>query len=500
MASKQQVATADSTKLALIYSRLAELEVQKKKKTTIGEEISKRFSASDLDPLEIANIDVIFKDVSQQLTDASTAQSADAVSEAISRLRLLFLAEHQFTETLQSSFPDKIKKVEAFRSEQDGHASEAFRLREEIMKLQSRNEDLEELCRNLQNLAREKDAHRQQLVENERLKSEHLEAECVQSIATVSKKIEQEEEELVQKEQENASLREKLQEFQQHLNLRKEKRQNEVRAQELQRQLRDARRAQAAYVKEQESLRRTSTKARIQQMEETVNSLRHQLTVYASKFEEFESTLSRSVEVLEKINERQVSLSQIASKLQEENAFLKSRAGETDVQVIMAMEQRRTLEQDLAALKTHYEKMEKKCRKLLTRRQELMKESKPQGAAAEKTTVDSNTSETAASVQSSAKVPGSTPTGRLKTPSPTHFEEGASSRGPKAAVASSSSAVASPSRVASSSSSSSSSSSAGVSHHRQSPSNLEGGVSSVGDDSPATSPATSLRKPLSTNH
>eukprot|EP01042_Synura_sphagnicola_P015543 gene15543-19682_t len=112
MASKQQVATADSTKLALIYSRLAELEVQKKKKTSIGEEISKRFSASDLDPLEIANIDVIFKDVSQQLTDVTTVQSADSVSEAISRLRLLFMAEHQFTETLQSSFPDKIKKVE----------------------------------------------------------------------------------------------------------------------------------------------------------------------------------------------------------------------------------------------------------------------------------------------------------------------------------------------------------------------------------------------------
>lgn len=58
---------------------------------------------------------------------------------------------------------------------------------------------------------------------------------------SVSKKIEQEEEEeLQQKELENVSLCEKLQEFKQHLNLHKEKRQNELRAQELQRRLQEA--------------------------------------------------------------------------------------------------------------------------------------------------------------------------------------------------------------------------------------------------------------------
>jgi myosin heavy subunit len=458
MASKQGMESdaATSTKLALIYSRLAELEIQKETKVTIWDDVCKRFNASDIDPAEITNMEVIFKDASQSLDTAALPLSLDSISESIDRIRILFLAEQQFADSLQASLQDKIKKTQAFQSERDGHASEAFRLREEMMKLEVRNENLEELCRNLQKLAKEKDTQRQQMVESEKLKSEHLEAECLQSIASVSKKIEQEEEELHQKELENASLREKLQEFKAHLNLRKEKRQNELRAQELQRRLHEARHAQATYLKEQDQLRRNSTKARIHQMGETVQSLRRQLSSYASKFTEFEITLERSAEVLDKISERQVTLSQIGERLNEEHRALKARAGEADVQVIQTIEQQRLLNSDISSMRAHYEKLEKKCRKLLLRRQELLKAPKTtasttstssssssssssnsnsvSGTGGEKgsdcsmSTVSSSANISASAVKSSsyssssssARVPGSMPTGRLKTPSPTN--------------------------------------------------------------------------------
>jgi hypothetical protein len=73
-----------STKLAFIYSRLAELEIQKETKVTIWDDVRKRFSASDIDPAEITNMEVIFKDASQ-----SRHLSPDAVIESISRVRML---------------------------------------------------------------------------------------------------------------------------------------------------------------------------------------------------------------------------------------------------------------------------------------------------------------------------------------------------------------------------------------------------------------------------
>lgn len=505
MATKQ-VALADastSSKLALIYSRLAELEIQREKRSNVWDEVVKRFSASDLDALEIANIEDIFKDATGSLMnvtfaegsreDASipSASSADA-AESISRIRMLFLAEQQFSETLQSSLQEKIKRVNAFQSERDGHASEMFRIREEMMKLDVRTHDLEELCRNLQKLAREKDEQRQQLVEQERSKSEHLEAECLQSISAVTKKIEQEELDLAQKDQENQSLKEKLEEFMQHINLRKEKRQNEVKAQELQRRLQEARKAQAVYIQEQEKLRLHTRKSKIHQLEETVYSLRRQLGTYAEKFEEFEDTLDRSTEVLEKINEREKSLGAILDRLKEEQSVLKSRAAETDVGVIVALEQKRVVEGEVVSLKVNYEKLEKKCRKLLARRQELMKlKEKANADQIQRVNPTSSSASSSASAvpSSSSSARGSShsqPSSRVKTPSPTQ-EINTPAATSTVPVTSSSALLSTPTRkghqfVASSSS-------------MTSPSRpLPAEQSLVGEGSPVSSPNLSLRK------
>jgi alkylhydroperoxidase/carboxymuconolactone decarboxylase family protein YurZ len=482
--------SSTSSKLALIYSRLAELEIQKEKRSNVWEDITRRFGPKDLDPIETANIETIFNDACQVYLNAaillrgegdssgsaektppsssSTTSTAMAgmeepsslspdsqvpdLTEAIHRIRMMFLAEEQFSESLHASFQSKIKKLTAFQSERDGYASEIYRIREVMMRVESRINDLEELCRNLQKLAKEKDEQRKHLIELERSKSEHLESECLQSINAVTKKIEQEEEELTQKEMENSNLKLRLEEFMHHISLQKERRQNELRAVELQKRLTEAKQAQELYLQEQEKMKKMAMKQRKKQLEETVTMLRKQLATYAEKFEEFEETLDRSTEVLEKIDERETHLLTILQKLTQEATTLKGKAQETDVAVIMNLESKRSLEQDLLGQKQIYEKLEKKCRKLLMKRQELIKSS--ERAAAMITNSATNSATSTASVNS-------------LTPASSSSSSGAGSSN---TVTSSSSTVISGIAIPSSSSSSSSNTTSTGRHRMKTPS------------------------------
>eukprot|EP01031_Cornospumella_fuschlensis_P037149 gene37149-45091_t len=195
--------SATSTKLALIYSRLAELELQKEKRGDVWDAIVKKFDSSHLDTAEIHNIEDIFFDALYG-ADRNTSEGPRAIDgEGVSRVRLLFLAEQQFSESLHKAISDKLNKVKAFRSERDGKAADMFRVREDLLRQDNRLRDVEELCRSLQKLCKEKDEQRVTMIQQEREKTQHLERECVQSIESVNKKIAEEEKDLELKALEN---------------------------------------------------------------------------------------------------------------------------------------------------------------------------------------------------------------------------------------------------------------------------------------------------------
>eukprot|EP01039_Chlorochromonas_danica_P003179 gene3180-3481_t len=406
-----------STKLALIYSRLAELEIQKEKKSDIWEEITQKFGPEDLDPAETNNIEEIFEDSlygpSKPVHDSSTSSTTTVRngvidSEAVSRVRLLFLAEQQFSESLRTSLSEKLNKLKACKSERDGFASEMFRIREEMLTQDVRARDLEELCRSLQKLCKEKDDQRSYLVEQEREKTKHLERECVQSIEAVTKKIEEEEAELDMKSLENEELKSKLDQFSQHLQLRREKLRNEERAKDLQQRLEQARHAQVEYAKVQERLRAESYKSKIRHLEEAIATLQQQVAMYGGKFDEFEDTLNRSCTILEKVEEREKALETMMDKLSQEHDVLKHNATEADVGLIKAMEAKRQLEDDVAKVKQQAEKLERKCRRLLSKRQDLAKRQSAVVGKIEKADGSAMSVPSSSSVHSSALLTTST--------------------------------------------------------------------------------------------
>ncbi len=294
----------NSNKIALIYSKLAELELSQKKQADIWKHIKQSFTAKQLDQDVVRNIEDVFREAcippnkddaielspeslktgdvseSEQGTKASAAfDTTKLTSDTVKNIRVLFLAEQQFSDTLQQSISEKLKKLRTTQSTQDKLIPEIFRFREDLMKQEKKLNDYEELCRNLQKLSKEKDDHRRMLIEHEKNKSKQLEQECLQSIETVTKKIEEEENDLLITSNENQDLQMKLDQFMIHLKIRKEKLKNEEKTKELYFRLKEAKKSQFFYFIEQEKLKLSSYQSNINHAKETIHHLQSQVSL-----------------------------------------------------------------------------------------------------------------------------------------------------------------------------------------------------------------------------
>ena len=420
---------AAAAKLALMYSRMVETEAKKEKTKDIQEELRK-ITEKSIENIEINNIEMIFRDVTSnvkaEIALVRTAGNTEAPhstlfpAETLTKLRVLFLAEQQFTDTLARSLVEKLEKWKKLLQDKELLVREKTRKREEQSTRSARIFELEDICRNLQKLAKEKDEQRSHVVEAEKEKTEHLRNECVQSIQSVLGKIEEEESDLLNKEKENEDLKLKLEQFMYHMNLRREKIKSEEKKKDLEMQLEQARKAQIDFFQEQERLRAQSYKSRIHHLHETIFNLKQQLNSFSGKFGDFESTLEKSAQVLETVDEREIALKQLLDKLSEDSATLKKKAAEADVKIITTMEQKRTEEGELVKAKANYEKLEKKCRMLMKKRQDMLKKQAaeekatiaPTVAPSETSTMSYITQEAPEKVQEAVK-------SRINTPSPT---------------------------------------------------------------------------------
>jgi hypothetical protein len=402
-----------SRKLALIYSKLAELELHQKDKASdsVWKEIVKKCSAKDLDISVINDIETIFydsvknpeshiytkradetkpeeKETKEAGSSAETETGEDEIqvnpvlasyasiltSSSINNIRLLFLAETQFSFTLKESISTKLKNQKSLASSYSKLIPDILSLREENMKIDKKLNDYEELCRNLQKLSKEKDDQRSLIISSEQSKTQHLENECLSSIETVTKKIEEEETDLSNTENENKDLQGKLESFMIHLKLKKEKLKNEEKTKDLYFRLKEAKKQQALYYLEQQKMKNHSIYSSTLHSKETIHQLSEQLKSFSSKFLEFEKTLEKSSFVIDKVCERENALSEMNSKLKEDYDLLKKKVKESDYLIISTIEKKRESENEINALKVNYEKIEKKCRKLLMKRQNLMKD------------------------------------------------------------------------------------------------------------------------------
>ena len=350
---------SDATNLALIYSRLADLESQRDSSSEILQTITQKHSLDNLSSVDATAIDEKFNSI------CSRVPLVDAI-------RASFEDEHRIKEEVLKSLTANAAKYHAQKLSRDQMVADSFRLSESLKTLRPQVQDMGELCRNLQALDKEKADHHAKMLVAEQQKTIQIESECGTSLSSVTTKIDAEEADINAKAKENEELKVKLEQFKGHLELRREKLKNEQRTKELTEKLEAAKLAQKTYLEEQEKLKRDACKSKIVHTRETVLQLEQQLQMYDRKFEEFESTLTRTNEIMTQLAERELSLLTMVGKLRQDHAEWRGRASQAEVNLATVMEQKKKSEEELTEIKASAVRTEKKVRKLQAKRKEVM--------------------------------------------------------------------------------------------------------------------------------
>ena len=403
----------DQSNLALIYSKLAVFENSTESAEDLLQNLGTKFTADKLTSSSQQSIEEAFDQVSAGLYTASSA-SDGRETVVINRDAALRVKELIETEKKRVSENDRLVKgkVDVLRKvlkEYDEQNANVFRARQETDTLNAKCKTLGQLCRSLQNLAKEKEANDVKILETEKESTARIDKECKQSVEGIQAKIAAEEADLDKMEAENTELEQKLSQFKQHLQLRREKRKNEERTKQLMAQLEEAQDAQRRFQLQQREHKRNALQLQIATTTEGISQLNEQLTLYAEKFKEFEDTLERSTVVLGKLEEQQTSLQTKVITLQQECEEWKGKVGQADLNLIQAVDQRDTTAAEVSAIKTALQKLEKKCRKLQARRKEMLSMQASQNAA---TGSASSSSSGGSSRTNAAPVGGVTASGR----------------------------------------------------------------------------------------
>ena len=343
-----------SSNLALIYSRLATLEGQSQD-LDIVKSITDMHSLSHLPAEELKQLDAQFI-------------AASSGSDCIGAIKTLFEAEQKRKDELCFALSTKAKEYHTKKMAMDRMTAETLRFQQEIKSLAPQLNDVSELCRSLQLLIKEKETRNNKLLEAEAEKTCSIERECGDSLTSVSSKIDADEADIETKAQENIELRSKLDQFRDHLELRRERQRNEEKTKDLVAKLEAAKAAQKAYLDEQDRMKRDSCKSKIIHTQETIMQLKEQLNMFDKKFVEFESTLERTGAVMDQMLERETSMNTVVQRLRDVRVQLATQTAQADAELIAALDEKKAAEDELQLTKRVAVDTEKRCRDLQAQR------------------------------------------------------------------------------------------------------------------------------------
>ncbi|MDP2435163.1 MAG: taxilin [archaeon] len=121
----------------------------------------------------------------------------------------------------------------------------------------------------------------------------------------------------------------------------------------------------------QEALRSQAYKEQITTLGKTERTLRSQLSTYAEKFEQFQTTLTKSNDVFTAFKQEMQKMTKTIQKLEKENAALKKRSEQADSKLSGLTDERNRLQKDLSQAHQRTTKLEQICRALQNERRIL---------------------------------------------------------------------------------------------------------------------------------
>lgn len=166
--------------------------------------------------------------------------------------------------------------------------------RKALQKTTAVKDKLEELCRELQIRNRTVLEDAKRMSEEDAAKRKELSDHFSQTIAGVQEKLAVQGAEREETIKENEDIRGKLKKFLEEYELREEHHAKELETKDLQRQLAEAKFAQSEEIARMSVEKARLLEASLADSKATEEALKEQLASYASKFEEFQSTIGKS--------------------------------------------------------------------------------------------------------------------------------------------------------------------------------------------------------------
>ncbi|XP_068603281.1 alpha-taxilin [Brachionichthys hirsutus] len=320
---------------------------------------------------------------------------------------------------------DTQKEMRALQKKQDQLVQEKDNLRNEHSKAILARSKLESLCRELQRHNRtlkEEGIQRTRLEEEKRKEvTSHFQV----TLNDIQAQMEQHDERNASLRQENTELAEKLKKLYEQYKLREEHIDKVVKHKDLQQQLVDAKLHQAQellkeseerHEREKEFLLREAVESQriCELMTQQEVQLKQQLSLYTEKFEDFQTTLSKSNEVFTSFKQDMEKMTKKIKRLEKETAMYRSRWESSNKALLDMAEEKSTRDHEFEALQGKVQRLEKLRRALKVERNELNKKVQNLSGSVGAPASDPGT-----------ESPSPPPTDSLLEPSSQHVSDGA---------------------------------------------------------------------------
>ncbi|XP_056255981.1 alpha-taxilin [Seriola aureovittata] len=276
------------------------------------------------------------------------------------------------------------KQMRVLQKKQSQLVQEKDNLRNEHSKAILARSKLESLCRELQRHNRTLKEEGMQRTRLEEEKRKEVTSHFQVTLNDIQTQMEQHNERNASLRQENTELAEKLKKLYEQYKLREEHIDKVVKHKDLQQQLVDAKLHQAQELLKESEDRHDREKDFL--LKEAVESqrmcelmkqqevhLKQQLSLYTEKFEEFQTTLSKSNEVFTTFKQEMEKMTKKIKKLEKETAMYRSRWESSNKALLEMAEEKAVRDREFEALQGKVQRLEKLRRALKVERNELNK-------------------------------------------------------------------------------------------------------------------------------
>ncbi|XP_042362518.1 alpha-taxilin [Plectropomus leopardus] len=276
------------------------------------------------------------------------------------------------------------KQMRVLQKKQNQLVQEKDNLRNEHSKAILARSKLESLCRELQRHNRSLKEEGMQRTRLEEEKRKEVTSHFQVTLNDIQAQMEQHNERNASLRQENTELAEKLKKLYEQYKLREEHIDKVVKHKDLQQQLVDAKLHQAQELlkeseerhdREKEFLLKEAVESQrmCELMKQQEVHLKQQLSLYTEKFEEFQTTLSKSNEVFTTFKQEMEKMTKKIKKLEKETAMYRSRWESSNKALLEMAEEKSVRDREFEALQGKVQRLEKLRRALKVERNELNK-------------------------------------------------------------------------------------------------------------------------------